>query len=363
MASFWDSLFLPEQDYGAEDWMSGGGWDFPVEDPYYGSELGSIADQFQTFGVPDFTAYTPPPADYVTAPRFEIPSFQAPSFEAPSAESPLEPSAAFQVQRAGERAFAPPVPEVAAPTQPGIVARAVKGLTESPGKTLQAGLGLGSLALIGKGLLTKSPTAKVPDRRTALSPEEQAAATTLAERRAAAAGTLASRGYAGEEGIRQTVNQQLQAALLGDDLVSPELVRRRDDDLRAFEDQLRTDLGPGFSVSTAGRNALDNRRRMWEDLFEQERQRKITDLNAMGLSRSSLYNTLEMQPAELARAELGTLADIGSQDAALRYSAAAADAAQTGATNRALVQTGGQLAGVAAAPLLYQQLLESLRKK
>jgi len=239
--------------------------------------------------------------------------------------------------------------------------RAFGALKKNP---VGAAMGLGGLALVGKGLLTKTPSVATPSRAAVqLSPAEQAAAGALTASRTAAQGTPAARGYAGEEGIRRTVNDQIMAALLGDDaLVSPDLVKRRDDDLRTLEGRLRTELGPGWASSTAGENAIANRKRQWEAIFEDARQQRLGQLNTMGLSRTDFARQLELDPAQLASTELSLLAGIGSQDAALRYSAEATNAANRSAESRAALGAGGQLVGAAAGPYMLQAYLDALKR-
>jgi hypothetical protein len=204
---------------------------------------------------------------------------------------------------------------------------------------------------------------KYPGRNVKLSPAEQQAANALAEARAKASGTLASRGYAGEEGLRDLINKQLQGALEGNmELANPSSVRQMNEEKAMLSNRLRQELGQGWDRSTAGQNAMKNFETKWQMILDNERTQAKNFLQSAGMQRSGFTNQLEMQPGQMAGQELGMLAGIGSQDAALRYGVGATNAQQAGADRRALMQTGGQFTGMAAAPWLYQSLLDSIKQ-
>lgn len=216
--------------------------------------------------------------------------------------------------------------------------------------------GLGAASTIG-GLAGRPGPVRPPDRSQAprLSPQEQAAATAMAQQRATAQGGLTSRGYAGEEGIRQRVNEQIMAALTGDtDLVSPQTTRMIQDQRRQMEDRLRQELGPGFATSTAGMNAMTNFERYAADILDREREQRLATRNAMGLDRSQFARNLEMDPFRMAQAELGTIANIANTQAGQQLQADLYNRAEEAANARQLLGAGGQFLGRAAAPWMYR---------
>lgn len=344
-------------------------------------DLGGIYDNLQNYGGSDPSAWTyASPDDYGGG--FQVP--QPPQFD------PSSQASAFEGQYAMPQPQMPPTeqPSNGGPTTPGpaqaprlgapgqkpnesIIGRAVRGLTEAkPGTIAQSALGLGGLGLIGAGLAKKTPSVNYPGRNVQLSPQEQAAATALAAERAKAQGTLESRGYAGEEGIRDLINKQLTGALQGnDELANPSTMRAMQEQRVALTDQLRRDLGPGAfgaggePLATAAQNALKNFDLKWQAILDAERQQAKQFLQTSGMQRSAFTNQLQMQPAQMAAGELGTLSQIGTQDAALRAQIDAANQASASADKRGLLQTGGTAAGMAISPWLYQMMLQNVQQK
>lgn len=223
------------------------------------------------------------------------------------------------------------------------------------GTLLRAGIGAGGVGLVGAGLATKTPTLKVPPRTLTLSPQEQAAANAMATARAKASGSISDRGYAGEEGIRNEVNKKIQAALTGNyDQVSPYTVRRVEDARRQLQDRLRAELGPGFFTSTAGQNAIENFERNARELLQDESDKNMATLNAAGMQRSGFARQLEMDPFSMAQVEFQSLAPIAGQQQNLAYQTDLGNLQAALAKKQGLLQTGGLMTGVAAAPYLYR---------
>jgi len=339
-----------------------GGWDYD-ESAYYGlddyedplfvsQDLGVDPSIGQDFGLADIrdmmqqTDYDFGEVDYGAQDMGTImPDQQGNIDEAFSRyEAPMSPRDAMTEKLSGER---DQYPEGQTPGRsPSIGERAGAAFDKLPaGSVAQAGLGIAGLGAIGAGLATKT------GGKLNMGPEEKAAYQALQTARAKASGSMASRGYAGEEGIRKKLNEDIMASLSGNaDFVSPETKRRMDADMRTFEAKVNQELGPGGSVSTAGRNALDNRRRMWEEILDQEREQKLATRNSMAFPRSQFYRQSELDPANLAQMELGYLGQMrGQQDA------------QTSADRRALFQVGGQAGGMALSPYLLRALLSQYR--
>ena len=204
-------------------------------------------------------------------------------------------------------------------------------------------------------MATKTPTLKVPPRTLTLSPQEQAAANAMATARAKASGSISDRGYAGEEGLRNEVNKKIQAALTGNyDQVSPYTVRRVEDARRQLQDRLRAELGPGFFTSTAGQNAIENFERNARELLQDESDKNMATLNAAGMQRSGFARQLEMDPFSMAQVEFQSLAPIAGQQQNLAYQTDLGNLQAALAKKQGLLQTGGLMTGVAAAPYLYR---------
>jgi len=110
----------------------------------------------------------------------------------------------------------------------------------------------------------------------------------------------------------------------GDSLVAIALKYRLCDEVGTQKGRARCLIA---ASRIASENAIANRKRQWEAIFEDARQQRLGQLNTMGLSRTDFARQLELDPAQLASTELSLLAGIGSQDAALRYSAEATNAA------------------------------------
>jgi len=357
-------------------------WDEPGGEEYYAGPSPSYDYDLGNYELGDLSAYLQDNGGFdPSAWSYDMPSFapqETSAFEGqftmPSPQVDLLDQQGNMVQTMPEnipRAMSADQKANEIDTRPGqagkpesMLSRGVRSLTEAkPGTLAQGALGLGGLGLMAAGLAKKTPSVRYPGRNVQLSPQEQAAANALAAERARASGTLASRGYAGEEGIRDTVNKQLQAALEGNtDLVSPETTRRITEARVQLQDRLRRELGPGWETSTAGLNAMKNMELQWAAILDAERKSALNALNAMGLSRSQFTNQLQMQPGQLAGAELGALSNIGTQDAALRAQIEAANAGMSAAEKQALLQTGGQATGMAISPWLYQMMLQNVQQ-
>ena len=244
-----------------------------------------------------------------------------------------------------------------APTGESWIDKAIR-LAGSPaaGTLVRGALGAGGVGLVGAGLATKTPTLKVPPRTLNLSPQEQAAASAMSVARAKASGTISDRGYAGEEGIRQEVNKKIQAALTGNyDQVSPYTVRRVEDARRQLYDRLRAELGTGFFTSTAGQNAIENFERNARELLQDESDKRLDTLNTMGAQRTGFARQLELDPSTMAQVELSSLAPIAGQQQNLQYQTDLGNLNAALAKKQGLLQTGGLMTGVAAAPYLYRR--------
>lgn len=333
----------------------GGGYDYGAP----GFQLGDIGGAFTytppqfdfgggvDYAAPDLSApmpgfqYQPPAFDFGGGIDYGLPGFQSPALPemmAPGAGVRL-PDAASPIPRGN------PIVE-GIKSAGGKVAGALDKATDNPGKLAQGLAGIGSLAAVGAGLAKGSGPSKLQ-----MSPETKAAYDALAAERARASGSMASRGYAGEEGIRQKLNEQIMAALNGEGAqVSPEIARRKEEDLRVLKDRLRAELGPGFETSTAGQNAIANRERMWEEVIEQAAEQRLATRHGMGMQRSGFRAGLEDDAAQFAGMELGFL---GGMDARQQ--------AQDGADRRQLFQLGGQLGGLALSPWLQRALLDQYR--
>ncbi len=341
-----------------------------------GLNLADYAPDFGTdaidYGDLDFgVTMAPATATETATPTIDFPTIDYGASDLGVTTPPLVPTTPEEFEATGQGGlYGDTGPAVTAPTPPpaapeSAVTRAIKGVTgaiaRNRGQAVQAALGLGSLGMIGAGLAAQTPKLRVPERPTA--PQEREAQQAMTAARQAISRPVAERGYAGEEAIRQKVNEQIMDVLEGrSDVASPTLVRRLDEQRRTLRDRLRLELGPGWETSTAGQNALQNFERMAAELLEQDRERKLQARNAMGLERSAFARTLEMDPFTAARAELAALADLGARDATLRFNVNAANQAQAAANRRALLTLGGQMGGLAAGPLLYRALLEALRQ-
>lgn len=254
--------------------------------------------------------------------------------------------------------------------EPGIMEQARKMLTDKPGRTAQGAMGLAGAGMVAAGLFGKKPQVKYPGRNVQLSPQEQAAANQMAAERQKLAGGMDARGYAGEERLRNLTNEQLEAALSGNmELARPETVRRINEMRVQLVDQLRRELGPGAfdeegnPLATAAQNAMRNKEIEWAAILDNERNAAKQFLQTASMQRSGLYNTLELQPLNAANLELGTLSGIGAQDAALRAGINAANAGSAAADRRALLTTGGQFAGQAIAPWMWESILAGMPKR
>jgi hypothetical protein len=222
------------------------------------------------------------------------------------------------------------------------------------------------------GVSKKTPRVQPPTAARAaapaLSPQEQRAAAQIEASRQGAAGapaqplsqTLSSRGYAGEEAIREKANEELLAHLTQDvETASPRTIRALEDRRTKLHDRLRQELGPGYFTSTAGQNALKQFEEYAEGVLDQERESRLASRNALAMSRSQFARQLEMDPYNMAQGELGSLSRIGSEQAAQTMQADLANQAQDAAQKRALLTTGGQMAGTAVAPWLYEAMRRS----
>src|SRR3990167_265378 len=367
--SWIDDLFS-EQDWGAQD---------PYADQYDASYYDPTLDQYDWSGGGQDLADVYASLGAYEPSTWELPSYEMPAYQGAGVDFALPESAQQDIEtgfnaygapkRAGEALLdyrggerAPQAEDQARwPRPESAVTRAIRGVVDRPGGVVQTATGLGSLAAIGSALASKRP--KVTYQRNVL-PAEQAAQAAMAEARAKASGTLATRGYAGEEGIRETVNEQIQAALEGNmDLASPETTRMLAEKRQQLEDRLRQEIGPGFMESTAGQNALRNFEIQAEAILDAERESRLATRNQMGMTRSQFARQLELDPFQMAQAEMGTLANIGTEDARMRYAAEATGAAEEGADRRALLGLGGNLAGMSVAPWLYQAMLASVPRR
>jgi len=331
--------------FGDQDYY-GGGFDVGDADYYGGYDFG---DQDYYGGGEDFfTGYNFGDENYsgggigdVAGAAAEIPYYLTPSEGVPGVGSIATETGPAEAPYYLGGTQAAPAPDAKPPSMFDQALAKAKGLftTENAGKAadyatsprgLQAITGVAGAGLLAKGLL-------FPKSGLNLSKEEKASLAAMQQQRANLSRDYASRGYAGEEGLRTALNERL-SGLLDPNAPVPPALQGLDRQLASQETALRrrlaTSMGPGYEESTAGRNALSNFMKYRAEAMSAAREQLIGSTNQMAMGRSQFTHGLELDPLNAANMELGNVSRIGA-------SSREANARE----NAAVMGTGGQLLG------------------
>ena len=116
--------------------------------------------------------------------------------------------------------------------------------------------------------------------------------------------------YGSEEGIRSATNARLLASIEGRDEANPQLVRQREEELRALENTLSREVGPGWRTSSPGIEAMRVFNQRWNETMQTDRRNLMTSLNAVALPRSEFTERVYQGDERNRLANLGELAPI-----------------------------------------------------
>lgn len=257
------------------------------------------------------------------------------------------------VAQAGNLPVAPQPGKPAPPQADGNpIANALKA-AGGPGGLVSAATGAAGIGMMGAGLMKNVPKLKNPDfsQPTAMSPEQRSAYGAMQAQQARLQGVAQTGGTAGEQKILATMNEKLQAALKGDmETADPNTVYQLNLEEAQLQTRMANELGNGWETSTAGQNVMRNFKLYKESVLFQAKQAIIQEYSSMGLQRSQFAEGLNTQPIALSENMMGDITGMQQGQVGAKLGVGQANQAYDANTRAGLMQTGGQLAGYAAAP-------------